>query len=118
MIHWDKKITRISVLTYASFVLAPILLIVTWCGKRYKAVQLHSKISQHIQGLFFSVSCIALQVILLAFLLYDLGIFFYLKENNAIRMDSWSIGQIIAVLTWAPVVCKLIHQATCKCNIA
>jgi len=36
------------------------------------------------------------------------------KSGGAVLANRWSIGQIIAVTIWAPVICKYIYKSICK----
>jgi hypothetical protein len=40
--------------------------------------------------------------------------FIHFKNSGVILTNNWSIGQIISVAIWAPVICKYIYESICK----
>lgn len=69
-----------------------------------------SKLVTYLNGLWILVISIVY-----SFAIYSyLANLYYLREFGAVDTGNWTLGQIVAVTIWAPVIFKYIYSAFCK----
>jgi hypothetical protein len=97
----------------ANFLVDGFIWLYNMIGKsfRWKQMQRKSHASILIPDLWLFILSIVQYLIGLAFLLV---IFIKLVNNGGGEDQEWSIGQIIAVLTFAPTIAKFLFKAFCK----
>jgi hypothetical protein len=69
-----------------------------------------SKLVTYLNGLWI----VAISILYLFALYSYLANLYYLNKFRAIDTSNWTLGQIVAVTIWAPVILKYIYSACCK----
>lgn len=53
------------------------------------------------------------------FHIFSMCVYFWTIQRYVFVPDvEWSLGQIIALTVWTPVLCKLVYTLSCKPNLA